>query len=345
MPNMTQQELKVKIKNLDFSSVYLFYGEEEFIKKTYCEMLISKCVEKDFEDFNFHKLDGKKLSVDELCECVEALPMMTERTCTLIADFSLDALSETDFNRIIDLLTDFPETAVLIFYVNDTFSKSKNEKHKKFTKIIEGVGSIVSFDKMGEPELEKILVTGASKRNATMSRQTAQYLIRYSGNDLTALQNELDKLCLYVDGGEITTDTIDLISTKSFEATAFDLLKAILAKNADKSFSVISGLLTQGVKQEMILGAVISGFNDMYRVKLCEIAGKNPEYLKEIFSAYKGKDFKLKNASRNCRGLSIENLRKCLDALSECDMNLKGYSFDPQIELEQLVIKLILLIS
>lgn len=345
MSDLTQQDLKTKIKNLDFSSVYLFHGQEEFLKKTYCEMLISKCVEKDFEDFNFHKLDGKKLSVDELCECVEALPMMADRTCTLVTDFSLDILSETEFNRIIDLLTDFPETSVLIFYVNDVFSKTKNERYKKFIKIVEGVGSIVAFEKLGDIELEKILVSGASKRKATLSRQTAQYLIRYSGNDLTALQNELDKLCFYVDGGEITTDIIDLISAKSFEATAFDLLKAILAKNADKAFSVISGLLTQGVKQEMILGAVISGFNDMYRVKVCEISGKNPDYLKEIFSSYKGKDFKLKNASRNCRGLSIEKLRKCIDALNECDLNLKGYSFDPQIELEQLVIKLILLIS
>ena len=101
----------------------------------------------------------------------------------------------------------------------------------------------------------------------------------------------------------------------------------------------------QGIKAEMILGAIISNFIDMYRAKVCVLAGEKVEYGVKVFSAYKGKDYRLKKANSNNRNLTIEKIRECLDELDLCDQMLKSYSSDPKIAIEKLIIKLILLLS
>jgi len=346
MPKITEQELKLQIRNKDFARLYLICGQEAFLKRSYCEKIVSKCVDKDFADFNLHRFDGKNLSTDEISEAVEAFPMMSDRTCTVITDPALDSLTQTQFENLIEILEDPPETTViLIIMENIEFSANKNERCKIFNKTVDEVGYIVSFDKMTPAELAKVIANGATKRGSILSRSNAEYLISHCGNDMNTLQNELDKLCFYVGEGEITKAVINEIASKSFEASAFDMVKAITAKSADKAFEIFYDLNMQGIKPEMILGAIISNFTDMYRAKVCTLAGENVEYAANIFPAYKGKEFKLRKANQNNRGLTIERLRMCLDELDACDESLKTYAQDPKITIEKLIIKLILLLS
>ncbi len=346
MPKITEQELKLQIRNKDFARIYLIYGQEAFLKKSYCEKLVSKCVDKDFSDFNFHKFDGKDISTDDISEAVEAFPMMSDRTCTLITDLALDSLTQTQFENLMEILEDPPETTVIVILMeNIDFSINKNERSKLFAKTVEQVGHIVSFDKMTSGDLAKVLANGATKRGSVLSRTNAEYLVSYCGNDMNTLQNELDKLCFFVGEGEITKAIINDIASKSFEASAFDMVKAIIAKNADKAFEVLNDLNMQGIKAEMISGAIISIFTDMYRAKVCSLAGENVEYAANIFPAYKGKEFKLRKANQNNKGLTIERLRMCLDELDACDEALKSYAQEPKITIEKLIIKLILLLS
>lgn len=346
MPRITEQELKLQIRNKDFARLYLIYGQEAFLKKSYTEMLISKCVDKDFQDFNFHKFDGKDISTDDISEAVEAFPMMSDRTCTLITDLALDSLNQTQFDNLMEILEDPPETTVIVILMeNIDFSVGKNERSKLLAKTAEQVGYIVSFDKMTPTDLAKVLANGATKRGSILSRSNAEYLVSYCGNDMNTLQNELDKLCFYVGEGEITKAIIDDIASKSFDSSAFDLVKALIAKDADKAFAILNDLNMQGIKAEMISGAIISIFTDMYRAKVCTLAGKNVEYVASIFPAYKGKEFKLRKANQNNKGLTIERLRLCLDELDSCDETIKTYAQDPKITIEKLIIKLILLLS
>ncbi len=346
MSKISEQELKLQIRNKDFARIYLIYGEEAFLKKSYSEMLVSKCVDKDFTDFNFHKFDGKDLSVEEVLEAVETFPMMADRTCTLISDLEIDSLSEVQFENLIEIFSDPPETTVIVLLMeNIDFKANKNERHKRLVKTVDEAGCVVAFEKITPNELSKILANGATKRGSILSRSNAEYLISYCGNDMNTLQNELDKLCFYVGEGEITRAIIDDIASKSFEASAFDLVKAIIAKDADTAFQKLYDLNMQGIKAEMILGAIISIFTDMYRAKVCTLAGEKVEYAAKLFSAYKNKEFKLRKANQNNRNLTIEKIRECLDELALCDEMLKSYSSDPKIAIEKLIIKLILLLS
>ena len=65
------------------------------------------------------------------------------------------------------------------------------------------------WNMIGSTCYAKLLVSGAKKRGAVLSNDTAKYLISISGNDMKILLNELDKLSYYAKGGEITKEIID----------------------------------------------------------------------------------------------------------------------------------------
>ena len=69
-------KLKEDIKSGTPANVYIFFGEETYLREHYTEQLRTLLVPDGFEEFNFHRLQGKGLTMQELAETVEAMPMM-----------------------------------------------------------------------------------------------------------------------------------------------------------------------------------------------------------------------------------------------------------------------------
>ena len=87
MATIFEDDLKRQIKERDFKSLYFIYGDENYLKQHYVTLITDKAVDKDFKDFNFHNLDGKDVTLNDLADCVSTFPMMGEYTCTLVKDF------------------------------------------------------------------------------------------------------------------------------------------------------------------------------------------------------------------------------------------------------------------
>ena len=80
----------------------------------------------------------------------------------------------------------------------------------------------------------------------------------------------------------------------------------------------------------------------MYRVKCAKAAGANESELAQYFS-YKGREFLIRNAARDCRTVSVNSLRNALDALADTDEKMKSTPIDKNILLEETVAKLLML--
>ena len=63
---ITEDDLKRQIKERNFKTLYLIYGDENYLKQHYVSLITDKAVDKDFKDFNFHDLDGKDIELNDL---------------------------------------------------------------------------------------------------------------------------------------------------------------------------------------------------------------------------------------------------------------------------------------
>ena len=60
---------------------------------------------------------------------------------------------------------------------------------------------------------------------------------------------------------------------------------------------------------------------------------------------YRGKEFRLRNAARDCAKLSMSQLKQCLDILYKSDRDLKGSRINGRIILEETITSLICIIN
>ena len=345
MALFNEESLKKQIKSGDFSRVYLLYGNEGYLKQFYANQICTKTVSSDFADFNLKKLDGKATTLNEIYDCISSFPMMDNYSCTLVKDFPLNTFIgdrgkiDPEFEM---LITDIPETSVLVFWMDTVEVDEKNAKWSKAIKLIDSLGVAAKLDKRTRSALEKLLVTSAAKKDCAISRDVASYMINLAGEDMSTLQNELNKVCAYVGSGEITKKHIDETVIVSIEAKVFALSRMIAKGEADNAFETLGNLFKLREEPVVILGVLSKAFVDMYRVKAAKEKGVSYTALAECFPAsYKNKTFILDNAARDGSGYSVAQLKEALLLLSDTDRRLKSTGEDGRTVLEELILRLL----
>ena len=309
MPLLNESALKDKLKENPVG-VYLIYGEESYLKKTYIDKIISKTVDSAFEDFNFHTFDGKESTLSDIYESAQAVPMMAETKCVLVKDFPLDTLDDNGFEQLERVVEENPDDCALVF--SFVAYEPKGAKWNKAIKLFEKYGYAVKLDKKTSLELSKMLENGAKRRGKPFAKGVASYLITCVGSDLNTLLNETEKVCAYAQGEEVLKSDVDAVCIKSLDAKVFDMIKDLTAGRFDSAFRKLSLLFEQREDEFQILGALIAQYSDIYRAKAAVKSGNRAEVIAKYYN-YAGKEFRLTNAARNGASLSLSSLQEQVD--------------------------------
>lgn len=364
-----ESAIKNYIINNNIAGLNFIYGDESYLKLYYANKLSQKVVNSDFEDFNLHRIDGKNTEVDKIAEAVESMPMFSDKTCVYINDLPINDMDETEIEKLKLILNDIPETCVLILLMDTVERKVKKDKQletenpdsgnseekgvinnsEKQTKknmwdeiltIALNKGHAIELNKKASSELVEILMKGAVDRGRKIERNTAYYLIDCVGNDLCSLQNELDKICLFSKNVLIAKSDIDAVAVKSVEAKVFGMANMLLSNNFEGAFSILDSLFIQKAEPPQILGAFITPFIDMYRLKTASAACATINNIAEYFDYKENKIYRLKNLPINISKLSAYQIKSCLNLLEEADTLIKRRSIDAKLVFEQTMAKI-----
>lgn len=344
--SVTEKDIKTAIKTGELSPVYFLYGEEPYLVAHYAGLLADAAVPADdMAAFNRHVFDGTALSPDALEAAVEALPLMGDHTCVWVKDYDAGAANAATAERMKAIIAKAEEPCVLLFSVTACVpDMKKNAKWKAFLKEIDKHGVSCGFEHRSASDIAALLMRGAQKRGTMLARPVALAMVEQCGSDLFLLNNELDKLSAVVgEGGEITADIVSRVAVRQLDASVYELSKALLQKRYDTAYDTIARLFASGEEPIRILAVLSESYVDLYRAKVAAIGGEQATALAEVFS-YRGREFRLRNAARDCRGLSVQALRDSLDLLGTADTRMKSNSAKQhRLILEETVARLILI--
>ncbi len=342
--SLNERDLKKRLKSGELANLYFLYGEESYLASHYAEQIALKAVgDHPLAAFNCQKFDGQTCTVGEIEEAVEALPVMADRKCIVVRDFDFAAAGVSAQEQLLSMISDIPKSSVLVFWTYSvSVDKKKNAKWRSFVSSVDKVGSSVEFRRKTESEIVRILSGGAEKRGCKLSPDNARLMLRRCGNDLNLLLSELDKLCALADGGEVSQEYIEAIGIQNLEASVFDLSKALIQGSYVRAYDILSGLFSQREEPIAILAVLSNAYADLYRAKVAASAGVRAETLADDFP-YRGREFRLRNAARDCERIPLPVLRKSLEVLADADRTLKSSRADKRTVLEQTAAKLIIL--
>ena len=211
--NEAFQQLKSDIAAGTPGCAYIFYGEESYLREYYLGQLRKVLVPAGFEEFNYHRLEGKDLTVQSLSEMAEAMPMMAERTLIVVTDWDIFKLNEEQREKMIAFLEDIPPYCCLVF-VYDTIPYKPNKTLKKLCKAVGDHVQAVEFRAAENSDLITWIARRFRALGKEIDRQTAEYLIFTCGGLMTGLVPEITKIGTYAKGKVITQKDIDAVADR-----------------------------------------------------------------------------------------------------------------------------------
>ena len=330
--NEAFQKLKNDLAAGTAGNAYIFYGEETYLREYYLKELRKKLVPAGFEEFNYHTLEGKDLTVQTLAETAEAMPMMAERTLIVVSDFDLFKLNEEQREKLIAFLEDVPPYCCVVF-LYDTVEYKPNRTMKKLYKAVTDHVEAVEFRPADNSDLVVWIARRFKALGKEIDRQTAEYLIFTCGGLMTGLVPEIAKIGAYAKGRAITQKDIDAVADPVLSAEVFRLSDAVLQGNYDGAARILGDLLKMQTEPIMILAALGSQLRRIYTARMAIDSGKDKYWLMELWemkSDYPAK-LLLSAAKKTTAALfkNEEEYRKFCDRHAKADVKqkeLKGYT-------------------
>lgn len=339
----TESELKKHLSGGHFSRVYLCFGEEKMLVKRSVELIEKKIGGTEFTEFNYHTFDGDT-AIADISVCADIIPFMSEWNILRISDMDIDKLKKDDFEALMTVLKNLPESTVVIFSMPtlEVTSKTAKAQMKKLIAYADKNGVCVEFSHRSGLALERDLCKWAKAGGCVMTELTAHKLIQYAGEDLNRLNAEMKKLTAYADGAEITPDMIDLLVSKTAEASVYDLFGYIVTGEIDRALQALSVLFYEQVSGVYICTVLAGAYVDAYRVRVGTEAGKATAAIGEDFN-YKNRAWVLGKLQKQIRRVTTAALRRSLDELTAVQTRMVTETVDERTETERLVCKLALL--
>jgi DNA polymerase-3 subunit delta len=332
--NITVENLEKELKQGKLRSLYLFYGEEQFLLEQ-CVKKIRHLFGEAIKGINDIAID--ETNVSELISDIETPSFGYERKIIIAKNTGLfkkearkkGSEMQKEKEKVAKFLQENQEsidkTVVLIFI------ESEVEKQTLY-KIIEQNGVICEFNFQKPMILIKRLQAIAQGYNVTIDQATAQYLLECAGTNMQELVNEIRKLIEYAgNGGTITKKNIDQLTIKKLESVIFDLTDNLGKRNLSQALIVFHNLIREKEPLPKILITLYNHFKKLYQTTLAVRYGQE---VTGVLNLKPNQSFLVNKYKMQARYFEETELRCILQDLIELDGQFKSGQMDLQIGLE-----------
>lgn len=269
-------ELKSQLSEKRLQRLYVFYGEEEYLKELYIKKIEELVPDGGLEEFNRIKISGNT-DYGVYDDAFEGMPMMTDRRILLIRDSNIFITRRSggisppnDIQKKFweDKFARLSDDTVVVFCEKNVDARSA------LFKAAAKAGFAVKCEYLSESELSSWIIRRAAKSGKKIDIAVATYLASVIDPGLANLENELDKLINFC-GDVIYKTDVDRVAAKSMAVQIFDITDGIVEGNAEKVFKVVNSLKTQKESPFGILYLIYSNVEKMLKLKLNGITNRN----------------------------------------------------------------------
>lgn len=320
--------LRTQIKEKTFGKLYLFFGEEEYLKDEYIARLRAALPPDPMQDFNHTVFEGADHTADELDNAIEEYPVMAEkRVIELVNTGFLKKCPAEMTDYLKKRLADLPDYLLLIIREKEV------DKRSAVYKAASKHGLAIECAYLSEIDLVDWVCRYAMNVQKKIKREDAQYFVHLCDDGLHYVKNELDKLISYCDR-EITRGDMDRIVAKSINVRVFEMTDGIMERSADRALSVLAELRTMKESAFKILYLLSSTFDKMLYARL--LADDGTAY-GQIASQLGVPPFIAQKYVRGAQGFSKEFLIDRVCAVAEIDLGIKQGQMDEWAALERFI--------
>ena len=320
-------ELKKQLKSGKTGNLYLFFGEETFVKDSYVKYMQGLVPDDGFSDFNKVFIDGEDTEFDIIDDAIDSFPVMAERKVIIIKNSGIFKSKIAGGDSVRDFwqkrLSNLPDFVILVFDEQET------DKRSSLYKLASKQGLAVEFSYLKDYELVAWIVREAQKNGKKISKSTAEYLLSLCDPGISNIKNELLKLFNYC-GDEIYQSDVEKVVSKPLSVVIFDITDAILKSDKDNAVKTLLKLQENKVSAFNMMYLLSSNFDKLLR---CKLLLKESATYDAIASKLKLSPYVAKKYISDCKGFSEDFLIERICKTAEYDFKIKQGLIDEQTAL------------
>jgi DNA polymerase III subunit delta len=323
--------------------IYILHGPDELTRTEYLAGLRSGQDDPSLGDLNTTELAGATLTLSELQHHSDAIPFLSNRRKVIVYQY-LSRLAgrgkarpdQAATEALAEYLSRIPPTTDLIFVEDRLLQPSF-----PILKLAHGLNAegVKSFGGPRPEDLPRWIAQRVRQKGASIERPAAVALANVVGDDLRALDNELQKLALYVNGERpITQADVKLLAAYVAGAENFGLANAIGRGDARKALDQMHRLLQDGASPLGILASIVGQLRGLLEVKDMAERGMSPAAI----ASHKGwrSDYAAKMRLKEAGRFSMARLQQSLEMLLETDLAIKTGRLEPLLALDTVLVEL-----
>lgn len=310
---------------------YLFFGDEEFLIQEALDLVIEKAVDPAARDFNFTTLYCKETSGNEIVHQCQTLPFMADRRVVIAKE--VEALKAADAEELISYLhAPSPSTCLVLIAHQPRYDR------KAVISAVEAHGAAVRFFPPLDREMLPWIEGWARQRGIAIQRDAAQYVWQTLGTDLQAINNELQKTVIGIQGNKtIRLEDVQAVVGDFRDYASFDLADAIGRKDRERALLVLGRLLQEGEQPVGLLGMVHWNFRRLMRAKALEESGAGfDEIKKKLFLIF----HQAAAFQAQLRSYRMGELEQAFEAMLTADRAIKSGEMSGKLALERMIFRL-----
>jgi len=229
---MSVEKILADWKKKSFKPVYWFEGEEDYLIDKAVDYAEHHILPESEASFNLSVFYGKDAGWADVVNACMRYPMFAERQVVL--------LKEAQQMREVEKLEGYIENPLASTVLVVSYKEKKLDARKKFTKLVKENGVLVTTKKMYDRELPEWTQNLVHAKGLTITPKALGLVVDHIGNDLTRIENEIDKLSLNLGKRKsITEEDIEEYIGVSKDYNVFELQSALASKNLSKSIQII----------------------------------------------------------------------------------------------------------
>lgn len=264
------------------------------------------------------RVDGETFDATRLPELLQSISLFAPQRLIILRDSSKN---KALWDRLGDELEKVPDGVTLVVI------EPAPDKRTRTYKQLQKHGDVREFPELNEHEAAKWIQAAAKNEGGDIDFKTAQHLVAQVGIDQWRLFTELQKLLGY--DAHISVGAIDELVEPNPQASAFDLLDAVLAGDSAKA-TVLLARLKSSEDPYKLFGLLVSQIQTLALVVTAQ--RKPPELIAKEGGIH---PFVVRKMQAVARNVSYEQLQDIIASVARTDVQLKSTGVDPWVLLEQ----------
>lgn len=325
------ERIKESVAKGKISPIYLWYGEDRYLIQEGLKVLKSFYFMKDPSGSGIEVVNANEMTPVEIVELANTMSFFANRL-VIVEDVSYFKDGQTnDLEPFFDYFAS-PNLSTCLLFIAESVHRGR-----KFYKGLDRVGEILEFCAPKRiPEWLAWLQSELKVRGKSMDTKVSSFFLEWAGHQTGVLNQELDKLVVYTgDRQTITVEDIQEITTRTLEASVFDLLDAVAVRSSAKALEALEEVL----RKEHPLKVLTLMVRQVRLLLGCMALRKHGGNAAEAPSALGISPFEAQKLWQQSARLTPSKLVQALKECRNTDLAMKSGGGEPGQLLEMMIVK------